>query len=507
MPATALDHRNLVPPAPVETVEPYWDCRFSTFEIVLLVSVVLLTFALHLSPVLSSAGTPLIILLAALSYLSPATGFFYIACGQFLPFPADALNNPAQIGVFVWLPVALLRYGRIALTGISGLWPVLPWLIWHFVLTGDQDLVNPTGEMAKVFAYTIIACQLANEARGQYLKCLMGLCFGTLLVSAAYWGFELGLPVQINDWGGEREGFFRMGGSRADAVMVWPALLIGISGLLGTALSLASTQSRTRMPRWLYPLINLLFLASLPPLISTMCHGAIAGLVAVVVAVLWAIGVAKMNGASVNQDFRKMMGRLGLAVLVGGCLFAVDAFQLRSKMLSLTNYYEGAKQESGIAASRTAVWHDAINTIMKYPLLGIAVTGEQEEMTSEYASTGAYFAHNVFLDYGRAGGIPDLLLCALFFFWPVLKMWGSGDRPRYLCFILAHFGAFIFWMSLSFQFYKTVWGLWMLMAMAINNAPVFRPSYASPRSAGPPSWKPPAGLPEIAGTHRPAAAP
>ena len=59
-----------------------------------------------------------------------------------------------------------------------------------------------------------------------------------------------------------------------------------------------------------------------------------------------------------------------------------------------------------MAASRTGVWHDSINTILSYPMFGIAVTGDREVITSEYASQGSYLSHNVFLDYGRATGIP-----------------------------------------------------------------------------------------------------
>jgi hypothetical protein len=61
-----------------------------------------------------------------------------------------------------------------------------------------------------------------------------------------------------------------------------------------------------------------------------------------------------------------------------------------------------------------------------------------------------------------------MLMLAFFFFWPAIQMWRTGELVRYLPFIMAHFAMFIFWMSLSFQFYKTFWALWMLMAMAVN---------------------------------------
>ena len=448
-------------------VEAYWDCRLSWFEIGLLMCATVLAVALHLGPILnSSLAIPLTALFGVISYLSPVSGFFFVATTQFLPFPDGARFNPAQIGVLIWLPVVLLRYHRLSLSKIWLLWPVLPWLVWFWVLT-QEPIYLPNGDYMKALLYSVIACQLAGEARGQYLKCLLGLCLGSLLVMAAYWCYQAGLPVQIQDWGGEREGFARMGGVRADAVMVWPALLIGVSGLLGLQVSLASSRNARATPKWLSLLTAGLIVAALPPLVSTMTNGAYAGFVLVLAAFLWALWLAKRAGAFSNPRFRKLINTLVLAVCMVAVLFAVDAFQLRTKVSSLARYYDETSHETSAAASRTGVWHDSINTIMKYPVLGIRVTGNHEEITSEYADQGWYLSHNVFLDYGRAIGIPGMLMLVFFFFWPAIKMWQSGNYIRYLPFLLAHFAVFIFWMSLSFQFYKTFWALWMLMAVAV----------------------------------------
>jgi O-antigen ligase len=454
----------------------------SWFEISLLICATVLAVALHLSPILnSSLAIPLTALFGAISYLSPVSGFFFVATTQFLPFPDGARFNPAQIGVLIWLPVVLLRYQRLNLGKIWLLWPVLPWLFWLWVLT-QEAIYLPNGDYVKALFYSVIACQLAAEARGQYLKCLLGLCLGSLPVMAAYWCYQVGLPVEIQDWGGDREGFARMGGVRADAVMVWPALLIGVSGLLGLQVSLASSRNARATPKWLSPLTAGLIMAALPPLVSTMSHGAYAGFGLVLAAFLWALWLAKRAGAFSNPRFRKLINTLVLAVFLVAVLFAVDAFQLRTKMSSLARYYAETSQEAGAAASRTGVWHDSINTILKYPLFGIRVTGDQEEITSEYGAAGGYLSHNIFLDYGRAIGIPGMLLLAFFFFWPAIKMWQSGNHIRYLPFLLAHFALFIFWMSLSFTFYKTFWALWMLMTVAVaGNQSQARPVFKKRR--------------------------
>lgn len=465
---SAQSHHSSRNATPTAAGTAFWNCNFSVAEWVLLGLAVTLAVALHTGPVLhSGVGVVLIYLLAGLSYLSPVTGFFFIACSQFLPFPEGSIHNPAQAGVLVWLPVILLRYQTVNLAGIGRLWPVLPWLLWYMLLTGEA-IYMPNSEYVKALMYSVIACQLANEAKGQYLKCLLGLSLGALLVMVAYWGIQFGLPIEITDWGGDRDGFQRMGSVRADSVMVWPALLMGVSGLFGVQIALASRFSALRSPHWLTQGTLVLCAAALPPLVSTMSHGAYAGFAMVAAALVWAIGLAGKSGAFGNPRFMRLMTGLLFTIVIVVVLFLADAFQLRSKVTALGNYYKETAAETGAAASRTGVWNDSINTIMKYPVFGIAVTGESEVITSCYASSGSYLAHNVFLDYGRATGIPGMLLLAGFFFWPSYLMWKSGRLVRYVPFLLALFAMFIFWISLSFQFYKTFWALWMLMAMAVG---------------------------------------
>jgi O-antigen ligase len=452
---------------PADTRRAFWDCRFTKLEMALLLTVIALAGALHLSPVLHSGlGTILTYALPAICYLSPVTGFFFIACSQFVPFPEGSPHNPAQAGALVWLPIILLRYHRLNLNGVWRLWPVLPLLVWVMILSGEFILF-PGSEYFKALVYAIIACQLANEARGRFLKCLFGLCLGALLVMSAYWASQCGLPVEINDWGGEREGFTRMGGVRTDSVMVWPALLLGISGLLGLQIAFASRRSPCPSPAWLTYSTIALCVASMPALVSTMSHGAFAGLALVVAALIWAGFMAGKEGAFASARSRLLVrwGMAGMALIIAFYVF--DIFQLHTKVTKLDEYYRGVSKESSAAASRTGVWHDSINTIMEYPVLGILVTGKHEKITSDYAEEGSYLSHNVFLDYGRETGLPGMLMVAFFFFYPAIKMWRSGERVRYFPFLLALFAMLVFWMSLSFQFYKTFWGLWMLMAMAV----------------------------------------
>src|ERR1043165_603194 len=316
----------------------------------------MLAVGMHLGPVLhSSVGIPLLYILAAISYLSPVTGFFFISCCQFLPFPEGSPHNPAQIGVLVWIPMALLRYHRLSLNGASRLWPVLPWLIWLAILTGEQ-IYLPNSEYSKALIYSLIACQLGNESNGGLLKCLFGLCLGAICVMIAYWASQLGLPVEMSDWGGDREGFARLGSVRADAVMVWPALLLGISGLIGVQIAFASRKSPFQSPKWLTYLTLFLCIASLPPLVSTMSHGAYAGFVLIIIAVIWAGTIVRGEGAYGNARFRLLLKWGGIGVSVVVALFIFNAFELRTKVSKLGDYYKDASAAQGVAASRTGVW-------------------------------------------------------------------------------------------------------------------------------------------------------
>jgi O-antigen ligase len=453
---------------PAEAAQaPYWNLQFEWQDWVSLAVAGALCVALHTTPVLHSGlAVRLIFVMAAVSYLSPISGFFYLACCQYLPFPEGASFNPAQVGVLVWLPVVLVRYQRLKLTGLYHLLWVAPWLVWHMLMTGE-NVFAPKNEYMKAMAYSVIACQLASEAKGQYLKCLLGLACGALLVTSAYWGLQFGLPMEISEWGGARGEFVRMGGVRADAVMVWPAVLIGLGAVLGLGGGLAVCRVRQRPPKWLLPCILGSLLFAIPPLIATMTHGAFAGLF-VILAVFAATVLLIPTGAGTNEGFRRRLFNgivlVSLAIAIG---YGLNALGVRSRTNALATFFQQQSEEMGMAASRTGVWSDAFNTISRYPLTGYIFAHGQEIITTSYDTEGSYLAHNVFLDYGRYDGIPGMVLLLIFFFRPAAKMLSSRHWRSYLPFLLAFVAAFIFWMSLSFQFYKTVWGLWMLMTIAV----------------------------------------
>ncbi|HMP76773.1 MAG TPA: O-antigen ligase family protein [Kiritimatiellia bacterium] len=461
-------------PASMRYGSLYWNVSLTRMERWILPLCICFTMLLQLKPVLySAAALPMILVMSALCWMTPTTGFFYIACAQFLPYPEGAALNPAQIGVVTWIAVTLLLHRRIELKGITLLWPVIPWLVWHWLVTGEP-IYHFNSEYVKALTYSVIACQQVNAAKGRYLKCLLGMCLGTLMATTAFWAFQLGLPVDLSTWGGERSGHARLGGVRADAVMIWPPLLMGCFGVLGIALSAMVSGRFPVQIRNLRLLTMAAFFISIPPLVATMTHGAYAGfaMMIVFVGVVYARMKAKrmLHGGQMKLT-PIIVGMTALLLIV----YLTNAFKTKDRIDALYDYYQRTADEYGAAASRTDVWEYSLRTILKYPLLGIAFNDEREEIPPEYADYGNYLSHNVFLDYGRWTGLPGMIAVSFFFFHPLLRLWRRSDNWRFIGFYLFHFALLIFWMSLSFQFYKTFWGFWMLAAMVADREPMAVP--------------------------------
>ncbi len=125
----------------VQTVSSisFWDCRLTKKEFILLVTATLVAAALHLAPVLHSGlGTILTYLLPAVSYFSPLTSFFFFGLQPVSSFPGRFAPQPrtsGRPGMVACCP-ALLPH-RVNLRNLWFLWPVLPFLIWFALLTGQ----------------------------------------------------------------------------------------------------------------------------------------------------------------------------------------------------------------------------------------------------------------------------------------------------------------------------------------------------------------------------------
>ena len=439
---------------------------------------------LHLEPVLNSgAAKPLLIVLGLICMLRPVTGFFFVGASSILPTAsgemyaqvvlmneegenvAGMIDSGTQFAFLSWLAAFVLVYRKFEMKDWALLLPMVPWLGWMTLTKGVDFLMDP--ELIKCLAFSVMGLQLARASNGRYLKCLLGLGIGLLMVSTGFWANVAGLPVQLMNWGGERGGFERIGGVVADAVMLWPPILMGVGALIGVA---AFVQSRGRPgpTKWTKVLAFGSFFISLPPLITAMTNSAILGMATI----LGAYGVSSFGfGRNVRLKNASSAGPMVLFVGIGAIaaiVIATDAFESRRKLEALWENYEEQSREFGATASRSEVWDCSMDTISRYPLFGYIFSGGVEKIPDQYRAKGYYLSHNVFLDFGRTGGIPAMVFLAYFFFMPMIVALKTGRAFQFLPLMLAMLAQLIFFTSLSFWTYKPFWALWMLFMVAVG---------------------------------------
>lgn len=467
------DHGNRHPRmniSALRVMRAFWDVRLNNSEWLLLLAQGVLCLSIHIHGVAeSSIMIPLLALMALTAFASPVSGMFFIAAAQYLPIADEAAFNPAQVGVMAWMIISLIRFHKLRFPAIRSLLWLVPWFAWSMIVTLDVSLLKPLGGPMKAVIYAIIACSLIGQSKGRYLKCMWGLSLGAIFVTIAYWAYTVGLPVTLSEWGGERAGLARLGGVRADSVMVWPPILIGMGGMVGILLATWSRHARTPLPSGPKWIAIISILVSIPPLFATMTHGAYAGLACMIIVSLCLAGHAWRCGDFGERGRKTLIGMITGFILIATVAMQFDLFGMSSRTQMLGKYYQEVSEKRGLTASRGDVWEVAIRTISKHPVFGVIASGEKEEIPLEYAATGEYLSHNVFLDVGRNAGIPGMILCMVFLLMPVYILLRNGSLIIYAPFLLSFVAVVIFWMTLSFPWYKTSWAVWMMLAVVCQN--------------------------------------
>ena len=164
---------------------------------------------------------------------------------------------------------------------------------------------------------------------------------------------------------------------------------------------------------------------------------------------------------SLSPEAHRLAAVMALVIV----FYSLNLFQSRDRVSGLLSYYGKIRKKTTIAASRTEVWSYSLRTICRYPISGVGSARWKEEIPSGYRAGGRYDSHNVFLEYGRSTGVMGMVLIAMFFFYPVWSLGKHRSRNLYLPFYMAYFSMFIFWMVLSYAFYKPFWALWIMMSM------------------------------------------
>lgn len=479
------------PPKSARSVA-FWDIDFTANERVVMLMALVMCLIMHLSPILNAGlAEPLVLALGLVCFRYPVTGFFFIGASAVLPMTsgeayqmvremkaiglqAETIDSGTKYAFIAWAVVVAFHYRRVNLRGISLLLPLAPLLCWLIALFGPLYLLNDV-DLWKNIAYCVMACQLVNVSRGKYLKNVMGLAIGLLVASFGFWGKAVGLPVQLSTWGGERGGFERLGSVGLDSVMLWPALLVGISILLGILASFGSRFAIRQPPKWFSKMVIAAFVMSIPPLVGTMTNSAYIGFALIIIVFVLAVKYASGTSIFLRKSKNSLVKTVSIIAIMLVVLFATNAMQLQDRAMAYMGFYSELSHQDGAMGSRTDVWVAAWDTILRYPLLGVYYNGGTETIPVGYAERlGWYMTHNMFLEYGRQAGIPGMFLYAFFFFWPVFILLRRKNYFPYLAFLMGHFALFIFLMSLSFGSYKPLWAFWMLMAITANDSQPFR---------------------------------
>lgn len=466
---------------PNESLKSYLNLKLTKLDIFSLLVAFGGTLLMNLSPVQkSSSAMPIAFLMAGICYLRPISGFYFIAFAQTMPELIGGSFNPAQIGAIAWLVVALPRLLWLRFSGLGYLWVFLPSLAWGSIVTQHFPISFslPLGNLEKALIYTIIACQLANAARGEYLKCLLGLSLGALSVSFSFWFNAAGLPVDLSTWGDARGGFHRMGGAGTDAVMLWVGTLMGLGGVLGTNMTLNTVTPKDPWASHMSKLSLLVLVLAGPPIIATMTLAAY-------------LGFAIMVGTYIFLMFKAgKMGMLIKPILIAslalGLMLSTNLFRSRDRLMGMSGWYgKYSERHHTTLGTRKAVWEISLRTIAENPLFGAHSNEAKEDIPDEYKRREFMFlSHNVFLDVGRGSGIPGMLLYSFFIFYPLVRMIKRLKFDLSLPFILFYLALMIFLNVLSVIFYKTIWAFWMLAAI-VSGYSGSKPSVAEDLRASP----------------------
>ena len=207
------------------------------------------------------------------------------------------------------------------------------------------------------------------------------------------------------------------------------------------------------------------FLLAIPPLLTTMSHGSYFGFLLMSIFAVMAVKQSMRGRRLALREKRQLVKFVLIPLALVIVVYSLNLFQSRDRISGLLSYYGKIRKKTTIAASRTEVWSYSLRTVWRYPIMGVGTSRWKEEIPSSYRARGEYDSHNVFLEYGRSAGVMGMVLIAMFFFYPVWSLGKHRSRNLYLPFYMAYFSMFIFWMVLSYTFYKPFWALWIMMAM------------------------------------------
>jgi O-antigen ligase len=449
----------------VDQQKDYLNIGLTASDKICLSAVIIGTILLNLTPVQQSlAVVPILILTAGIGLLRPVSGFYYIAMTQHFPAEMAYGFNPAQIGVLAWLLMTFPRLLFVKFKGWYFILLIIPLILWISFVRQEMivSLAFPPGNYERIVIYSLMACQLANASKGEYLKCLLGLSLGSFAAGFSFWLNQIGLPVELSAWGDMRGGFERIGGTGTDAVMVWVGVLMGLAGILGISSALNLIKPGQKQTRNVSRLAWLALLIGIPPLIATVTTSAFFGLFLLMS--FYFVVLLKTG------QIMKQLKPIAIGMVLVSIVIATNQFQLLDRAKGFFNWYSETSEKNSPLGTREGVYSISIKAIASSPVFGIHLYEKKSQNAGLYDSRAGFLAHNVFLDYGINGGIPAMVYVFFLVFFPLIVMLYKYHFNLSLPFAFFYFIVFIFFMVLSFPFYKTFWALWMLTIVANINS-------------------------------------
>ncbi len=435
------------------------------------VGVVLLgLIALHFTPILSSAGVPIAVLITTVAVFNPSAALLYIAGSQIAPDPPNAPFTLAQLFVLLWVLTLPFNGCRHHLKAIGkGFHYAIWFLLWWFFIR----YLNGTLQISWVYAFITGAIVFTYADRERDLiRLVWMLVLGTGLAAIGYWGTTLSLPVEGKVYEHILRGGLRMGSGRGDvnttAQNLGFFLYSGLAVLISRA-AIASFKQR----RELFFKAGALIVATVPALISTGSRGGIGYLVLGGIATCYYILTIKKLIRTSSKVLYLLVASFMLAAISWTFILETSLGKMLTATLEYNQEQAFKNKSSALIAGRSEIWTRYFDMIATHPVTGVS-KGEFVNM-GEYGSgylgvddLSGGTGHNVFLDMAAGAGIPGVLLFMFLFSMPIIDLLMRKDKIYAMPFIIAHVMVFLVFNNLSVGNWKTYWALFAITVIACS---------------------------------------
>jgi len=428
-------------------------------------------FLLMLHPVANSAlAVPLSAAVALASCKDAFTWLLFVSASQVVPDPPGLPLTLGQTGVAAWfltLPLRRSIAGRHSLKPAHYYWRHIAFLVCWILLCDliARGTVRPEFLVGPIVGYICYLYVIRDLSTIAPRAMLFGLLWGMSLPVIAYWGLATGVPVKVQQAtarGVAGDRFVRVGGSRGDLNSAALNMAICSLGFLALARSGGARRRRPGASRKLWTIIVFVLLAaSVPALMASVSRGALYTFV---------VGLGVLIGwecfrSEVTRARLVVAGVVALALFtVAGTDWVPQALSRGIEHVSERNLLASQRTDAPpIIAGRIPQWQPYLWALVRYPL-----TGVPKGRAWEFGVYGSIVvgrdkvprvAHNTFLEFGAAGGLPAMALFALVMLSPAIKLRATFGKQASFPFVYVLACINVGFMALSVYTWKPLWAL------------------------------------------------